>query len=384
MIFKTLRFVLLLAFWGLLASACAPVAASVGLQTKQEAATVVETPTRTDCPSGTAPDGACITLTVVPPSSTPTATATILPTSTETEIPTASPTLLSPIATACPPNLCSYSFTYFMQRPIAPPGNDIVDATYRFGSTQGGRRDPHHGVELLNGYGAPVLAAAEGVVFYAGDDLEPISKTGDWPLVFYGPYSNFYGNLVIIEHQTPEGLLQVFPQMPTPIFSVYAHLSEIIVKTGQKVQVGEEVGKVGMTGIAEGSHLHFEVRLGEPLYPNVRNPELWLAPHQNASGQSNGGLAGSIVDSHGQPITLENSLVLQHLPQGPDQPGGLEFYLQAYEEADLIGQSPFAESFGIGDIPPGLYRLTFPRNGLQQILVNVFPGQLTWILIQVE
>jgi murein DD-endopeptidase MepM/ murein hydrolase activator NlpD len=280
--------------------------------------------------------------------------------------------------------LCSYSFTYFLQRPIALPGNDIVDATYRFGTTQGGRRDPHHGVEFLNGYGTPVLAAANGTVFFAGEDREPISEPGIWPLVFYGPYSYFYGNIVIIEHQLPETMLQVFPDMPAPLYTVYAHLSEISVETGQQVQVGQEIGKVGMTGIAEGSHLHFEVRLGEALYANVRNPELWLFPHQDRSGQSNGGLVGSIVDSQGNPIFLENSLVLEHLPQGPDQPGGLEVYLQDYEEAALVDLPPFADSFGVGDIPPGLYRLTFPRNGLQQVLVEVFPGQLTWIWIQVE
>ena len=52
--------------------------------------------------------------------------------------------------------------TLLLAEPIAPSGNTRVDPSYRFGSTQGGRRDPHHGVELLNPYGTPVLAAAEG------------------------------------------------------------------------------------------------------------------------------------------------------------------------------------------------------------------------------
>jgi murein DD-endopeptidase MepM/ murein hydrolase activator NlpD len=377
---RTIQFILLLTLLGWLTTGCAPAAASSETQSTHLAVLTIQA----NCPPETAPDSACITPTTKPPTNSPTATATVSPTPKATETPAPSPTPPPPTATPCPPNLCSYAFTYFLQRPIALPGNDIVDATYRFGVTQGGRRDPHHGVEFLNGHGTPVLAAAEGTVFFAGEDREPISEPGAWPQVFYGPYSNFYGKLVIIEHQAPEAMLQVFPQMPTPIFTVYAHLSEISVETGHEVQVGQEIGKVGMTGIAEGSHLHFEVRLGEALYANVRNPEIWLAPHQDRSGQLNGGLTGSIVDSQGQPIFLENSLVLEHLPLGPDQPGGLEVYLQDYEEAALAGQPPFADSFGVGDIPPGLYRLTFPRNGLQQVLVEVFPGQLTWIWIQVE
>lgn len=381
---RTIRFTLLLALIGLLATGCAPASTLTESQTPQSNASSPVPVIQASCPPETSLDGSCITPTVNPPTHTPAATETSSPTPTATETSTLTPTPMPPTATPCPPNLCSYSFPYFLQRPIALPGNDIVDATYRFGTTQGGKREPHHGVEFLNGHGTPVLAAAVGTVLFAGEDLDPISEPGAWPPVYYGPYSNFYGKLVIIEHQIPETMLQVFPQMPSPIFTVYAHLSEISVETGQAVQVGQEIGKVGMTGIAEGSHLHFEVRLGEALYANVRNPELWLVPHQDRSGQLNGGLTGSIVDSRGQPILLENSLVLEHLPQGPDQPGGLEVYLQDYEEDALVGQSPFKDNFGVGDIPPGLYRLTFPRNGLQQILVEVFPGQLTWIWIQVE
>lgn len=381
---RTIRFTLLLALIGLLATGCAPASTLTESQTPQSNASSPVPVIQASCPPETSLDGSCITPTVNPPTHTPAATETSSPTPTATETSTLTPTPMPPTATPCPPNLCSYSFPYFLQRPIALPGNDIVDATYRFGTTQGGKREPHHGVEFLNGHGTPVLAAAIGTVLFAGEDLDPISEPGAWPPVYYGPYSNFYGKLVIIEHQIPETMLQVFPQMPSPIFTVYAHLSEISVETGQAVQVGQEIGKVGMTGIAEGSHLHFEVRLGEALYANVRNPELWLVPHQDRSGQLNGGLTGSIVDSRGQPILLENSLVLEHLPQGPDQPGGLEVYLQDYEEDALVGQSPFKDNFGVGDIPPGLYRLTFPRNGLQQILVEVFPGQLTWIWIQVE
>jgi len=69
---------------------------------------------------------------------------------------------------------------------------------------------------------------------------------------------------------------------------------------------------------------------------------------------------------------------LQHLPSGPaDGPSDFEVSLTTYEEKGLIGQPPFQESFGVGDLPAGWYRITFPLNGLRKELVQVFPGQLT-------
>ncbi len=241
-------------------------------------------------------------------------------------------------------------------------------------------RDPHHGVEFLNGYGTPVLAAGDGVVVVAGTDLDPTSPRGAWPITFYGPYMNFYGNLVVIEHQLPEALLQAMPDLPQPIYTLYGHLSEIDVQVGQQVSAGQQIGKVGQAGIATGSHLHFEVRLGENTYKASRNPELWLAPHQavngTAVGEPMGAIAGRFLDSY-QNSQEKDSIVLQHLPQGPDGPSDFEVSVMTYEEKGLIGQPPWLESFGVGDLPAGWYRISFPMGGLRQELVQVLPGQLT-------
>jgi murein DD-endopeptidase MepM/ murein hydrolase activator NlpD len=255
--------------------------------------------------------------------------------------------------------------------------------TYRFGNTQGERREPHHGVEFLNPYGTVVLTAAEGVVVMAGNDQEPTSAHGEWPITYFGPVPNFYGNLVVIEHTLPAGLQQAFPDLPQPVYTLYAHLSEVLVSVGQQVQVGQEIGKVGMSGVAQGPHLHFEVRLGENTYEAVRNPDLWLVPHTDQEGTLNGALAGSIIDSFGNNLQ-KNSIVLEHLPAGADQPNDLVIPLLSYEEKDLIGLSPWQESFGVGDIPVGLYRVSFPHFGLKEVLVTVFPGQLTVVTINVE
>lgn len=349
----------------ILAAACSPAAASTSLHTS-------ETSTPSAAPPSASPiESGAIQLTPEPePSASPTDTAPTLP-----------PT--SPPPTPCPPDLCIYEGLLALRRPILAPGNDTVDVTYRFGSTQGGLRDPHHGVEFLNGFGTPVVAAGDGVVVVAGDDRDPTSPHGTWPITFYGPYSYFYGNLVVIEHELSAMAGEGVPDIPRPLYTLYAHLSEVSVAVGDTVQAGQEIGKVGLSGVAEGSHLHFEVRLGENSYANSRNPELWLAPHADENGQPLGALAGRFIDSYGE--NLEKSdIVLQHLPEGPEGPSDLQITLMSYEEPALIGQPPWGESFAIGDIPAGWYRITFPHFGLQEQLVQVFSGQLTVVTFRVE
>lgn len=296
----------------------------------------------------------------------------------------ASPTPLAtdPYPTSCSTEICNIP-SLFLKRPIVRRGNQITDATYRFGTTQGGRRETHYGVEFLNGFGTPVLAAADGVVLVAGDDLEPTSEHGEWPITFYGPYSNFYGNLVVIEHLAPDEFWDVFSIEPQPIYTLYAHLSEIRVKEGARVQEGQVIGEVGLSGIATGSHLHFEVRIGANEYQNVSNPELWLAPLKNTEDEPFGGMAGAFVDKNGNTLALP-SVVLKHLPDGPQGAGGAEFYTMSYEDKSLVGQIPFEESFAVGDLPAGWYKVTYPYNGLKEGLVEVKPEMLTLLTIRVD
>lgn len=48
----------------------------------------------------------------------------------------------------------------------------------------------------------------------------------------------------------------------------YGHLSQILVKEGDKVALGEVIGKAGSTGRSTGPHVHYEVRLNdEPVDP---------------------------------------------------------------------------------------------------------------------
>lgn len=251
-------------------------------------------------------------------------------------------------------------------------------------------REPHHGVEFLNPFGTPVTAAADGVVVVAGTDVEPTSAHGIWPITYYGPYSNFYGNLVVIEHPASDdlvsdlwasGILTGPPDPANPpfmVYTLYGHLSEIGVGVGQKVAAEEVIGKVGQAGIATGSHLHFEVRLGENSYSASRNPELWLAYETTDGRTPTGAVAARFVDSYNNTLEMP-SVVLEHLPDGPDGASGERISVATYEEKSLTGLPPWYESFGVGELTPGWYRISFPMGGLRRELIQVFPGRVTVI-----
>lgn len=89
------------------------------------------------------------------------------------------------------------------------------------------RPRPHTGIDIVARTGTPVVASAKGRVSYAGTQGE-------------------YGLTVEVDHG--HGLV-----------TRYAHLSRLGVRPGATVERGEEIGKVGQTGLAVGPHLHYEV-----------------------------------------------------------------------------------------------------------------------------
>ncbi|MFH2104290.1 MAG: M23 family metallopeptidase [Chloroflexota bacterium] len=298
----------------------------------------------------------------------PTATATAaVPTATDsaTVLPTPTPTS-TPTPTPCVPEVsyCIQPGHFLLQRPISSTdGNAWVDPTYRYGSTANGVRQVHSGVEFLNESGTGVLAAADGIVVYAGNDSQ----------VVFGPRGYYYGNLVILEHH--------FEGIPEPVFSLYAHLSEVLVEPDQRVNAGDEIGRVGMTGIATGSHLHFEVRYGSNTFANTRNPELWLRPQADDSGQAFGALAVRIVNPQGQALQVFPEV--QYLPVPGGDPA-LVYYPEVYgweaNPDDILG-----ESFALGDLPAGEYRIIFIWNyRLVERRVMVEPGMLTFAEIVID
>lgn len=107
---------------------------------------------------------------------------------------------------------------------------------YRSDPFETGSAEFHPGIDFKGQKGDAVKCTANGTVVYAG-----------W---FGG-----YGNCVRIQHLNS-------------LETLYGHLSRIEVKVGQKVELGDVVGRVGSTGHSTGTHLHYEVRKnGKPINP---------------------------------------------------------------------------------------------------------------------
>ena len=121
----------------------------------------------------------------------------------------------------------------------------------------------HTGIDIPGDIGTPILAAGEGKVIYAG---QGIYRGGD--NVFDDPY----GKAIVIQHS--------FSYQGEPLYTLYAHLDEILVVEEQEVKAGEQIGEMGNTGKTTGPHLHFEVRVGKNEYFSTRNPDLWISPPQ--------------------------------------------------------------------------------------------------------
>lgn len=287
-----------------------------------------------------------------------TSTSTLFLTPTATTIPitaTLTPTI-SPTDTPipCDPLAADFCITdghFLLQRPILPPASDSVERTYPFASTADGTRDPHRGVEFVNAIGTPVHAAGEGVVLFAGSDESAI----------YSPWRNYYGNLVVLQHEGD-------------LYTLYAHLSAINVTEGESVEAGEQIGEVGRSGVAIGSHLHFEVRRGDvENYFSMVNPELWLLPSQSDFGA----LALSIQDANS--AFQRATITLQEYSASGEV---LDLsYLETYEPALALGE----ENVGVNDLPAGRYRITFMyAGGFYERWIEVQSGKLTQVVIVVE
>ena len=93
------------------------------------------------------------------------------------------------------------------------------------------RRKFHTGIDIPQAKGTLVYATGNGIVIGRGYDVE-------------------YGYYIEIQHASG-------------FRSFYAHLSQIFVNVGERVSITQQIGCVGNTGVATGSHLHYEVRKGK-------------------------------------------------------------------------------------------------------------------------
>ena len=120
---------------------------------------------------------------------------------------------------------------YLPQTPVSPrgyiwPSQGNLTSGYgiRFGRL-------HPGVDIAAAIGTPIVAAASGVVVFAGWSDQGL------------------GYKVSIRH--PDGNV-----------SIYGHNQRLLVTSGQKVEQGQQIAEMGSTGFSTGPHLHFEIRPG--------------------------------------------------------------------------------------------------------------------------
>lgn len=148
---------------------------------------------------------------------------------------------------------------YFMQETKFSPTERafFLDASFRLPlehsvltSSFGMRISPisgtwkmHKGIDMAAPVGTKVFACKAGAVSHIGT-MDPT-----------------YGNYIIIKHDGG-------------MTSVYAHLSQVLVKTGDIIPSGYLIGKVGTSGATTGPHLHFEIRVnGSALDPQKYLPD---------------------------------------------------------------------------------------------------------------
>lgn len=108
------------------------------------------------------------------------------------------------------------------------PLNGEITSRFGYRRLRIGGSNFHTGLDIDGDTGDPIRAATSGVVKFSG-------------------WNGGYGNLVIISSSDAE--------------YYYAHASELLVREGEAVTIGQTIALVGSTGRSTGSHLHFEVRV---------------------------------------------------------------------------------------------------------------------------
>jgi murein DD-endopeptidase MepM/ murein hydrolase activator NlpD len=110
-------------------------------------------------------------------------------------------------------------------------------------------RQPHSGIDIAAPTGTPVIAPLAGIVMETGEYF-------------------FNGKTVFLDHG--QGLICMFN-----------HLSRILVERGKRVETGEKIGEIGMTGRVTGPHLHWTVSLNNSRV----DPEIFLPGNRNTDNK---------------------------------------------------------------------------------------------------
>lgn len=239
---------------------------------------------------------------------------------------------------------------FYFVRPVAADEVNWPLSSYRYGGIFFAPDAPHTGVDIVVGEGTPVYAAGPGQVVWAGTGL----------LFGNDDEKDPYGFAVAIEHD--------FGWNNKPLYSLYAHLSKIIISKGDYVETGDLIALSGDTGMTTAPHLHFEIRVGTNNFYETFNPELWLAPPQGW-----GVIVGRLTDGAGEPL-LEQEVILTNLETNREWRG------KSYGSIFTVNGDPFYnENFAISDLPAGRYKVQIPYFGtMYQKFITVRPGAVAY------
>lgn len=116
--------------------------------------------------------------------------------------------------------------------------------------------DFHAGLDLAAPVGTPVLAAADGVVAFAG--RVPMRSSIFWWR---------FGNVVAIRHTDR-------------FVTIYGHCERVDVKQGQRIRQGDRIATVGTTGWSTNAHLHYEVRRASENRMEPVDPQIYILNYQ--------------------------------------------------------------------------------------------------------
>ncbi len=135
-------------------------------------------------------------------------------------------------------NYLNKMVSFVARTPMGYPHHGAITSGYGYRDNPftGENIETHGGLDIKGTYGQLVKSTADGKVTFAG------SRGG-------------YGNCIVISHGNG-------------FETYYGHLSKILIREGQYIDAGQNIGKIGSTGRSTGPHLHYEIhRNGKRINP---------------------------------------------------------------------------------------------------------------------
>lgn len=245
---------------------------------------------------------------------------------------------------------------FYFARPIAADEVNWPLASYRYGGIFPGTTDVvHTGIDIDAPKRTPVIAAARGTVIWADFGLFTGSRNRNDP----------YGLAVAIRHD--------FGWNGQRLYTIYAHMDELLVTPGQEVEQGDAIGLVGETGNTTGPHLHFEVRIKNNNFYTTLNPELWLAPPVGW-----GVLVGRMLNTNGSLLESQDVTVIA-------VEGNRRWVVRSYGPRVVNSDPYYRENLVLSDLPAGSYQIVIDYlEDRYRADVVIKPGAITYFTFQGE